>query len=241
MKSSDQKDHDSRNTPRQECQSMGEVHIDSSVFRGPISDISDGIGVIIKNSPYVVKGARAHIKVLEDKLEFQGEIVWVEALDFDFVRIGLKRTANVKSNPAFEEEVNEIVVTDDETHSGLREDGESASVQGYAGSSAGSEKKQQKKKWPYMIAGFFLVMLLGLAIMYDKSIIPFSPPELTVAKKHGPPLPITSIYPSFRNTAVTKAYHELSEYVPHYPVFLENTLKRLRENKIKYPSKDGKR
>lgn len=78
---------------------MCEVSLDSEVYRGPVIDCSDGIGVILKNSRHVVKGTQAHIKVLYDKMELQGEIVWTEEVDAEFVRIGFRNIGNNKDSP----------------------------------------------------------------------------------------------------------------------------------------------
>ena len=93
------KEEDNRNTTRHDSKSMCEVSLDSEVYRGPVIDCSDGIGVILKNSRHVVKGTQAHIKVLYDNMELEGEIIWTEELDSEFVRIGFRNIGNNKDSP----------------------------------------------------------------------------------------------------------------------------------------------
>lgn len=84
------KEENKRNSIRHESKSMCEVRLGSEISRGPVIDYSEGIGAIIFNNPKIVNGARAHVKIIDSELEFTAEIIWLEKLDFDFVRIGFR-------------------------------------------------------------------------------------------------------------------------------------------------------
>ncbi|MBL7032013.1 MAG: PilZ domain-containing protein [Nitrospira sp.] len=81
---------ENRNSIRYESKSMSEVRLDSEIFRGPVVNCSEGICVIIIDNPKVVKGAHAHVKIIDTELEFNAEIIWTEKIDANFVRIGFR-------------------------------------------------------------------------------------------------------------------------------------------------------
>jgi hypothetical protein len=91
------KDEEKRTFARYSVESECEVRIGSETFRGKVVDYSDGVGVIIKKNPALVKGVEADIKIVGDEIEFGAEIVWTTDLGYH-LRVGFRRLGNLRGN-----------------------------------------------------------------------------------------------------------------------------------------------
>jgi hypothetical protein len=91
------REEDKRNFRRYTTDSECEVRMNSSTYKGKVVDYAEGVGVIIKNIPQLVKGARADITILDYDIEFKAEIVSTVDLGYH-LRAGFKRLANLKGN-----------------------------------------------------------------------------------------------------------------------------------------------
>lgn len=89
---------DNRSFIRCESKSMCEVTFDSETFRGIVIDYSDGVCVIIRDSPFVVKGARAKVQIIDMGIEIDAEIEWSQKDDFNFVKIGFKNLGSFRGD-----------------------------------------------------------------------------------------------------------------------------------------------
>ncbi len=74
-----------------------EVRIGSETFRGKVVDYSDGVGVIIKKNPKLVKGIEVDLKIIGSEVEFGAEIAWTTDLGYH-LRVGFKRLGALRGN-----------------------------------------------------------------------------------------------------------------------------------------------
>jgi hypothetical protein len=82
-----------RYTTDSEC----EVRFDSKVIKGKVLDYSDGISIITKHDPALVKGTQVDIKILGTEIEFKAEAVWTEHRGFH-LKAGFRRLGNLRGN-----------------------------------------------------------------------------------------------------------------------------------------------
>jgi hypothetical protein len=243
------KEKNERNSTRHISKSMCEVRLDSEIFRGPTIDYSDGIGAIIINNPKVVKGAQAHVKIIDSELEFNAEIVWTERLDFDFVRIGFRNLREELTEKSPEEksvmeesrgveatllkpepvtlseemasETEKPVQSYDKADEETKKEVEPDTVRTIAENAVTSEEIRSRKKWGYVCAIILLLVLLVVSISLVRNNIKKTPPTLPVSNKET--------FPSFRDMAIAKARLEISERATRYPALHEDALNKLEE------------
>jgi hypothetical protein len=91
------REENKRNFRRYTTDSECEVRMNSSTYKGKVVDYAEGVGVIIKNIPQIVRGARADITILDYDIEFRAEIVSTVDLGYH-LRAGFKRLDNLKGN-----------------------------------------------------------------------------------------------------------------------------------------------
>jgi hypothetical protein len=237
------KEKNKRNSIRHESKSMCEVRLDSEIFRGPAIDCSEGIGAIIINNPKVVKGAQAHVKIIDSEFEFNAEIVWTEELDYNFVRIGFRnlneeliekspeetplKPEPVTSSEEMAAEAEEPVQAYDKADEEMEKEVGPDTVRAAAESAVASEEIRSRKKWGYVLVVSLLLVLLAVSTPLVRNNIKkifLSPPAPTVAKS---PVPRVSTFPSFRDMAIAKAGLEISERATRYPTFREEALNKL--------------
>lgn len=255
------KEKNKRNFIRHESKSMCEVRLDSEIFRGPVIDYSEGIGVIIINNPKVVKGAQAHVKIIDSELEFNAEIVWTEKLDFDFVRIGFRNlseeliikspeekpvmeaSGDVEETPLKPEPVTSPEEMEAEAEIPVQaydkadEEMEADTVGAATESAVASEEIRSRKKWGNVWAVSLFLILLAVSMLLVRNYIKktFSPPPVsTVAKPPVPTVTKKETFPSFRDMAIAKARLEISERATPYPTFRDeehNKLERFKNSR----------
>jgi len=249
------KKENKRNSIRHESKSMCEVRLDSGIFRGPVINYSEGIGVIIINNPKVVKGSHAHVKIIDSELEFNAEVVWTEKLDFDCVKIGfrnlskevskkspeekpvMEESGDVEETPLKHEPVTsseeiaakaeEPVQAYDKADEKMEEVGPDT-VRAAAESTVASEEIRSRKKWGYVWAVSLLLVLLIISMPLVRNTFKktfLTPPVPTVAK---PPAPTVSTFPSFRDMAIAKVRLEIPERAILHPTFREEALNKLK-------------
>lgn len=227
------KEKNKRNSIRHESKSMCEVRLDSGIFRGPVINYSEGIGVIIINNPKVVIGSQAHVKIIDSELEFNAEIVWTEKLDFGCIKIGFRNLSeevikkSPEEKPVMEESgdveetpvKHEPVTSSEEIAAEMEEEVEPDTVRAAAESAVASEEIRSRKKWGYVWAISFLLVLLVISMPLVRNNI----------KKIflTPPVPTVSTFPSFRDMAIAKVRLEISERATLYPTFREEALNKL--------------
>jgi hypothetical protein len=90
-------EEEKRTFTRYSVESECEVRIGSETFRGKVVDYSDGVGVIIKKNPALVKGAEADIKIIGGEIEFGAEIAWTTDLGYH-LRVGFRRLGNLRGD-----------------------------------------------------------------------------------------------------------------------------------------------
>jgi hypothetical protein len=90
-------EEDKRQFTRYSKESLCDVILGSEIYKGKIIDYSDGVGVIIKKIPELVKGALADIRILDCEIEFGAEVAWIEEMGYH-LRVGFKRLDNLKGN-----------------------------------------------------------------------------------------------------------------------------------------------
>ena len=214
------KEDNKRNSIRHESKSMCEVCLDSEIFRGPVIDYSEGIGVIIINNPKVVKGAHAHVKIIDSDLGLNVEIVWTEKLDHGFVRIGfrnlseeliekspeekqvMEESGDVEETPLRPEpvtsaeemtaEAEEPVQAYDKADEEMEKEVVPDTVQAAAESLVASEESRFRKKWGYVWAVSLLLVLLVVSMPLVRNNIKktFLTPPVPTVIK--PPIPTVS-------------------------------------------------
>lgn len=237
------KEENKRNSIRHESKSMCEIRLDSGIFRGPVINYSEGIGVIIINNPKVVKGSQAHVKIIDSELEFNAEIVWTEKLDFDCVKIGFRNLSeevikkSPEEKPVMEEsgdveeaplkhkpatsseeiatEAEEPVQAYNKADEEMEEEVEPDTVRAAAESEVASEEIRSRKKWGYVGAVSLLLVLLAVSMLLVRNNI------------KTPPVTTVSTFPSFRDMAIAKVRLEISERATLYPTFREEALNKL--------------
>ncbi|UCH81103.1 MAG: DUF4388 domain-containing protein [Nitrospiraceae bacterium] len=90
-------EEDKRQFARYRKQSLCDVRIGSELHKGKVVDYSNGVGILIKKVPELVKGAIAEIEILDYEIKFSGEVVWTE--DFGYqLRVGFRRLNNLRGN-----------------------------------------------------------------------------------------------------------------------------------------------
>ncbi len=88
---------DKRQFARYRIDSLCEVRVGSEICKGKAVDYFNGIGVLIKKVPQLVKGAVAEIVVLDCEIAFRAEVVWIEDLGYH-LKVGFKSLDNLKGN-----------------------------------------------------------------------------------------------------------------------------------------------
>ena len=91
------KEEDKRQFARYSKESLCDVVVDSEIYKGKTINYSDGVGVLMKNVPQLVKGTLADIRILDCELEFGAEVVWREEVGYH-LKVGFKRVDNLKGN-----------------------------------------------------------------------------------------------------------------------------------------------
>ncbi len=89
----EEKRHFKRYKGNSEC----EVTFGKTTYKGRVIDYSDGIGAVFKDAPQLTTGTKVDIKVFDPKMEFKGEVKWVEQTG-DEIRAGFSRMGSLQGS-----------------------------------------------------------------------------------------------------------------------------------------------
>ena len=88
---------DNRNFVRQSGGSECEVTFPAVAHKGRIIDYSDGVCVLIENTPDSLQGIEVEVRVPDQELEFRGEIAWAER-NSCALKAGIRRIDKLRGN-----------------------------------------------------------------------------------------------------------------------------------------------